>query len=438
MSTTSTLGKKAIGLVVIALLIGLVVGYGASSLLVPTPTSVAPTSTRLTGAIPIGAVKSLTGGLSSVGLQMKTAISMATDEANSWLNATGQQFTINLQVEDSATDPATALTAIQSLAAKGVKVIIGPDTTTQVSNCQGYADSNHILLLSSLSTGTSLATRGPDYIFRFAPTDVYQVQAQARLLVTYGIQQVDFIRTNTGVIDEFVGLYQKYYVDLGGTIGGEVKYEQTATDFSVQAHALNDLVTASIQKYGQQHVAIVWVGTTEVAAMLQAAKGYPALMSTLWIGNDSIAGAANVVQQSGSIAAQVVLASTIFGATQSAKYKDVVARLTAKLGGTPPQTYAIVDYDIMWLIAYTLVITQSYDPVVLQAALPQVAGSYFGASGWMALNANQDRAFGDFDIFAVLSNNSTQSQPQWVRIGAWSSTTDTVTFTTNPPPMPMS
>ena len=438
MSTTKSLGTKSLAFVIIALLIGLVVGYGAGSLLAPTATgpasTVTPGPTALTGEIPVGALQDLTGPGSGQGIQMRVAKEMAVEEINAWLKQTGQKWTIKLLVEDDQYDPAVALDKTQALAAKGVKVIIGPEGTTMVAAVKGYADSNHILLLSSGSTGASMAIPN-DYIFRFASTDVYQCLAQARLLVTYDIQYTAFIRINAAVEDEHEGLVTKDWQKINpqGVVGADVTYDAAATDFSAQAHSLNDAITAGISKYGKDHVAVFFIGTTEVAAVLQAAKDYPALMSVVWIANDAVAGATNVVEQSGDIAARVVLAATVFGATQSAKYHDVQTKLQARLGGAFPNPYAFVDYDITWFVATLLMITQSYDPVLLQQTITQVAGNTFGATGWMALNADGDRAYGDFDVWGVLKN-STTGKTEWVRIASWTSAADTVAFVVSPVP----
>ena len=44
--------------------------------------------------------------------------------------------------------------------AKGVKIVLGPETSSNLRNIKGYADSNQMLLVSCCSTSPSLAIEG--------------------------------------------------------------------------------------------------------------------------------------------------------------------------------------------------------------------------------------------------------------------------------------
>ncbi len=51
-------------------------------------------------------------------------------------------------VEDTRTDPATSLEKLHDLAAKGVRIVIGPATSAELKDLQDYADEKGILLIS--------------------------------------------------------------------------------------------------------------------------------------------------------------------------------------------------------------------------------------------------------------------------------------------------
>ena len=124
----------------------------------------------LTGEIPIGATLALTGDLASYGTRERVAIGMAQDDINAYLKAAGANFTIKVLVEDTETKPDVCLTKLQSLAARGVKAVIGPLSSGEIRNIKGYCDTNHIVIVSMSSTATDLSIPG-DYVFRLVTDD---------------------------------------------------------------------------------------------------------------------------------------------------------------------------------------------------------------------------------------------------------------------------
>ena len=63
--------------------------------------------------------------------------------------------------EDTGTNPDTALSELQTLAAQGVKFIIGPVTSAELKNIMNYAQSNQIIVVSASSTSMELAVNKP-------------------------------------------------------------------------------------------------------------------------------------------------------------------------------------------------------------------------------------------------------------------------------------
>ncbi|RLG84826.1 MAG: hypothetical protein DRO18_06770, partial [Thermoprotei archaeon] len=161
--------KIAYTLMIILLIIGIVAGYGIGALTAPakvvtktltstvtttvtaaagatatvtktvtqmktvttTVTAAAPAAPGLKGEIPIGVLLPLTGVLSSYGENDKVTLELAAKEINDWLAARGEAWRIKLYVEDTATDPKTALDKIQALHGRGVKIFIGPMSSAE-------------------------------------------------------------------------------------------------------------------------------------------------------------------------------------------------------------------------------------------------------------------------------------------------------------------
>jgi branched-chain amino acid transport system substrate-binding protein len=139
---------------VIGLLIGLVAMYAAApSMLAPVTQSSSVTSvpSGLSGTVTIGDLVTLTGDLASIGQQNKVAVDMAISDVNAWLASTGSSVTFAVHHEDTATDPATCLQKLQSMAADGIQVFVGPMSSAEVRNVLPYADTNNLVLISQIS-----------------------------------------------------------------------------------------------------------------------------------------------------------------------------------------------------------------------------------------------------------------------------------------------
>jgi len=168
---------------VIAVLL-LVVGFAAGWFLKTPAPEVAPQP-----EVVFGALLALTGSASSMGESSEAALELAVEGVNEYLLSIGSKTRISVIVEDTKTDPAVALEKLQSLAGKGIKVVIGPQSSAEVETVKAYADENGILLVSPSSVAPSLAIPG-DNVFRFCPDATHQAEAVARLMWEDGVKVI--------------------------------------------------------------------------------------------------------------------------------------------------------------------------------------------------------------------------------------------------------
>src|SRR5262245_59231944 len=90
--------------------------------------SPAPTATSNQAAVEIGAILPLTGALSSYGETSKALL----DEGVTAINAQSGRK-VALSVEDSTSVPAVALQKLQALHGRGIRVVIGPYSSSEVN-----------------------------------------------------------------------------------------------------------------------------------------------------------------------------------------------------------------------------------------------------------------------------------------------------------------
>lgn len=381
----------------------------------------------LSGTIAIGNLVSLSGSLASYGQRSKVAVDLAIADVNDWLKVSGYGVQFKVNHEDTATDPAVALQKLQTLAAQGVKIYVGPMTSGEARNIISYANSNNLVLISQSSTAEDMGIPN-DYLFRLVPTDFAQSKALAALIWDSGVRSVVIVQRHDTWGDGLTAALVSFYEDLGGNVVDVIQYDPNTADFSPILATVNTDYNNAVSQYGAGATAIVAVSFDELANIYQQVNSYPDLLQSVWFGSDGTAQSSTVASTAGSIAAQVKSLSTIYAPTRSEKYASFTARVTQQTGGAP-DAYAYAAYDATWVAALSILSAGKNDGAAVAKLLPGVANNYYGVAGWPDLNANGDRTISDYDIWQVVTSGGTAS---WVQIGTWSSSTGKVAFTVQP------
>lgn len=393
-----------------------------------TITTVMPTTVTvkaqagLSGEIPIGALLPLSGDLASEGASNRVAVEMAIEDLNKYAKTLGLQITFKLYLEDSATDPTTALAKLQSLYARGVRAVVGPMTSAEVRNLKSFADGNKIVVCSQSSTAPDLDV--PDYIFRSVPNDNFQGKAIARLMYDYGIRHVYIIYRNDAWGKGLSETTQARFKEIGGMVLGISGYDPKTADFSSVLAAAASAIRSAVSSYGAQRVGVLLISFEEAGIITSQASGYPELMGVTWFGSDGTAVNSKILEQAGQALARVKHLATIFAPTESSKFADFVSRFKAKTGELPG-TYPATAYDCVWLLGLSIIQAGRYDGEAIKNALPNVAANYFGVSGWTMLDEGGDRITGDYDVWAVVIKDG---KPTWQRVAVVSTSQDTVSW----------
>ena len=456
--------KVAYALMIILLLIGIAVGYGIGLSTAPAPapeittvtttatvttgapgaatvtttatktvtqtvTAAAPGAPGLKGEVAIGALLPLTGVLSSYGENDKVAIELAEKEVNEWLAARGEPWRIKVYIEDTATDPKTALDKIQALHGRGIQIFIGPMSSAEVSEVKSYADANGLLVVSQSSTSVALSIPG-DSVYRFCPDDFIQGPAIARTMWIRRIRWVVPVwRGDTwgdGLKESAVKAFTKICEASGGSCGvvEGLRYDPAAKEFSAEAARLAEIVSDLIKKHGKDKVGVLLISFEEVAAFFAAAKAHSILTEVKWQGSDGTAGVAHLIKdpELAEFSIKTKFLNTIFAPSASPHLERVKKYVHDKLG-RDPESYAYGSYDAVWVIALAIESVDAYDVGAVKAVLPDILKHYMGASGYFELNENGDRAFADYELWVV---RKVGGEYKWDVAGVYKSLTDSV------------
>ena len=128
------------------------------------------------------------GAQASHGHDSGVAARLGASDFNAYLEEIGASWRMNLIFADTQFNSTTDTEKIHSLDSKGVKFVLGPETSAQIHSIRSYVDSNGMVLISPSSTSPSLAI--DDSIFRLASNSAQQGKALALLFEQEGIEAV--------------------------------------------------------------------------------------------------------------------------------------------------------------------------------------------------------------------------------------------------------
>ena len=452
-ATTASL----IGTLIVGLLIGAGVVYVAAPSLGigSSATATQYVTTTVTGSqaqsaglcngqtITIGALNDLSGGLSVQGQGTQAAEQLAIQDVNNYMTTSGCNLKFTLNSQDYKLDAQTALSIMQTFQSSGVQVVVGPLDSGTTGSLLSFANTNHIVMISPSSTSQALAIPN-DYLFRTAPSDAAQGQADAKELLASGAKAVIIVNRDdtygNGLANATASWLKADNPSI--VIGGPTKYSTTASDFTSTIQTMVSQYNQFSSQVGAANVAIYIVAFQEYGAILsQVNTQAPQLLNTAlpWFGMDGIAQNTDLTNSSSTVAttaAKVGVYSTLFGILQNnTKSLDFYNRIAGTAAGAKilggGAFYDFEGYDDVWLAALSIVSAGANSGPSIKAILPSVAANFYGLTGPETLNAAGDRALfpgSGYQIWKVVATGS--SSWAWVLAGQWDYSTNTVTSPT--------
>lgn len=361
----------------------------------------------------MGALLPITGALSSYGEASRAAL----EEAQTKVNAENAQKAA-LTVLDTSSEPATALAKLQELHAAGIKLVIGPYSSSEVQAVKAFADQNGIILVSPLSTATSLAVPN-DNIFRYTPDDNEEGAALAALAYADGIRTLIPVSRNDPGNLGLQSSVKQHFERLGGRIGPGITYATNETAFAPVALELTNI----LQAQQPASTGVYLTAFAEVTMLLGAAADTPGaatLKAVNWYGSDSVALSKGLAEdrKAAAFSVEVGYPNPILGlrTEDESRWKPVSDALTRKLNRTP-DSFALAAYD-GFIVGYSALKTAGAGAggAALGQAFVQASSTHTGLTGPTNLNPAGDRASGSYDFWSICPSGSTYT---WVRTATY-------------------
>lgn len=186
-----------------------------------------------TGPIKIGFIGPLTGDLSTIGENVKDAVSLAVDEINSSGGINGRQ--LEVIYEDGKCNGKDASSAANKLInIDKVPVILGGACSGETMSFTEIAEQAKVVTLSYCSSNPAITNAG-DYIFRDYPSDSFQGKVAANYTFDkLGKKKAAILYIKNEWGEGLKQVFSDSFKEKGGTITIEESFDPSAKEFRSQ------------------------------------------------------------------------------------------------------------------------------------------------------------------------------------------------------------
>ncbi len=394
------IAAAAISVVIVAYF---ALGIGSS---VPADEGSAPEIRELSGQIPVGLLAPITGTLSDIGEGYLAITKLAEADVNEYLQTQGHPWAINLIIEDTKSQPDITLERTMDLYERGTRVIVGPVASANVNAIKNYADANGMLVVSCCSSASAVAVPD-DNVYRLAAVDTHYIGIQAEAARGHGMDTLIHVYRGDVWGDGITAALQDGFSERGGTVSNWIRYNPDTANFTEVARHLNGMVQEAVKTNERDRVGVVLSGYGENIEIIRAAASYETLDDVTWFGTTTVIGDDRITDDpvAGPFADSVGLYSIALSVPDSPKYRQVEAAMTERLG-YPPESFLYAAYDVVWIVALTMLDAQSTDANDMKASIEDVVEEYQGVIGEIRFDDAGDLADADYEVWSI-------SEGQW-------------------------
>jgi len=188
--------------------------------------------TKKKDTIKIGTIVPLSGDLSSFGDGMLKSLILATEDINKVGGILGKE--VEIVKCDDGNSAEGAKNCFDRLVNQGIRFIVGTASSDALINgvCGGAENkscpavtSKKVLMVSPSATSPLISELNDGgYIWRTAPSDIFQGKVLAKLVFNSGIRKVSLIYRKDPYGEKLAEAFKKDFEEKGGTILGYVGY----------------------------------------------------------------------------------------------------------------------------------------------------------------------------------------------------------------------
>jgi len=376
--------------------------------------------------ITIGALVSLTGNWSTLGITSKAALEIAVKKINQNFIDEGINIKINLKVIDTKLDPEIAYVKTGELIFQGVKIIIGPQSSSELSRIRPLVNQNDVIVVSMGSTDASLAIPN-DHILRFCPDDKPEGKGVSKLMWERGIREVVAVYLNDNGNIGLKRSMTQNFINSGGSVIDSLTY---SSDSDITANFISQLSTIVNNASNPNDVGIYLAGFDEVTKVFTMSSSDVVLSSKKWFGSNGSAGSSILISNNAAakFGNSVEFCSPLFSLSfETESDWSPLVTLIEQETQLKPDAYAFAAYDALMVAALT------FKSVGASTGLPtlfnkfvEISSTYRGLTGLTELNEAGDRKFGNFTFLGICGVDPNFA---WKDVGFYNAATDIISDT---------
>lgn len=368
--------------------------------------------------IKVAGLFSETGELSYLGITSEAAIQIAINQINEDYKNRNINYRFEFTAYDTQLDPNLATQAMSAIASSGCKLVIGPQTSSELQAIKPIADSLGILVVSPSSTAASLALPN-DMIFRFSPGQAIVGSAMSQSYINQGKQALVLISRNDAGSIGLQNAVANHFTNSGGTVINAGVFNGTDTDFSSILTEVKNQIVNYQATYTNDEIGVLTTSFDETNLLFNQASSDATLASVQWFGGIGFFKNSNLLND--PLAAQFAVNTQFYSpgfslpTSQQTIWESVLTTIF-NTTGVHGDALTICAFDIMQTLGKMI---ESYpglpsNSTDLQTWFYNSSNSFEGATGVIELDANGDRANGTFDFWGLQNNNGTY---EWIFVG---------------------
>ena len=191
--------------------------------------------------IKIGVSLGFTGPLESMAPAMEQGVQLAMKEVNDSGKLLEGSKLVEAKADNTCTDAAASVAAVERLAADGVKGIVGGMCSGEtIASLEKVGVPQGIVMISPSATSPALSTiDDKGFFFRTSPSDARQGEVMADIITERGIKSVAVTYTNNDYGKGLAESFQKAYEAKGGKVTIVAAHDDGKADYSAEVAALD-------------------------------------------------------------------------------------------------------------------------------------------------------------------------------------------------------
>jgi len=375
----------------------------------------------LSGDVYVGLIFPITGDLATHGTENKNTTLLAINDFNDYLTKNNKGWQIHPVIEDSATNPIVAREKINKLHMEGIDIILGLESSENISRILEFPDFKNMLLISCCSSSPSLAKI--DNLFRLVPDDEKQGRALATLLHHQGIDLIiPLWRDDIWGNDIHDAINKTFVENFTGTVDDGFIYHRDSPE-SVNMTKLDEKVRGYIGEYGAEKVAVLFLGFGEISDIMESAGKLENshLDKVPWFGPGAITKESQIINNVKSLEfSKKISLTTVQVAGSNNEYYKLLRENLTDLFGHDPNTFVYSSYDMVWILGKAMLQANSVEPNEIKSKLNSTLKNYTGTLGNITLNVNGDREQAIYDIWELKDDG------EWDLLGNYTWATNSI------------